>query len=356
MTGVTVHFATNRNEIFDARGNIVDFGSETNSKSHVWLRFGAADMVKKGNGYRLADLRVEPEKVYGVDDDNESKEVLGSTAVFDGLRARLKTKPNPDLLLLLHGYACTFQNALSNAAELKSQWSVAGKPLEVAVFSWPSDGKLTPMLAYASDRDDGRESAKAVSRTLTKLVEYLRHLRKEERCEQELHLVAHSMGNYVLRHALQALTPDIGARRLPRILKNIFLMAADEDNDAFEDEEKLMRLPELAEAVHVYLARNDTALSISDITKGNPDRLGWTGPRTLTNLPSKVTLVDCTDVAETGATDGCHQYYRKRAEVIADIRQVLAGKKPEEISGRKWIPSTSCFRIASSTQRRYKKG
>jgi len=104
--------------------------------------------------------------------------------------------------------------------------------------------------------------------------------------------------------------------------------------------------PELAEAVHVYFARNDLALTISDKTKAKPDRLGSAGPRTLTSLPHKVVLVDCTDVSETPSlTDARHQYYRRRDEVIADVRQVIAGKTPESIDGRKWIPERRCFMI-----------
>ena len=144
----------------------------------------------------------------------------------------------------------------------------------------------------------------------------------------------------------RAVWRQVGEKTLPRLFKNIFLMAADEDADAFEDSAKLARLPELAEAVHVYFARNDLALTISDKTKAQPDRLGSTGPRTLTSLPHKVVLVDCTDVSETASiTDARHQYYRRRDEVIADVRQVIAGKTPESIDGRKWIPERRCFMI-----------
>jgi esterase/lipase superfamily enzyme len=150
----------------------------------------------------------------------------------------------------------------------------------------------------------------------------------------------------VLRNALQALLSNVGTKSIPRIFKTIFLMAADEDNDAFEDRNKLACLPDLAESVQVYFARNDGALTISDVTKNNPDRLGVTGPRTLTSLPTKVTLIDCSDVSSTDPmTDVRHQYYRKRAEVLADVRQVLAGKRPEDVTGRDWIPARNCFRI-----------
>ena len=174
----------------------------------------------------------------------------------------------------------------------------------------------------------------------------MRGVQKDDWCNADFHLVAHSMGNYMLRNALQALLSDLGDKTLPRLFKNIFVMAADEDADAFEDPAKLARLPELGEAVHVYFARNDLALTISDKTKAQPDRLGSTGPRTLTSLPHKVVLIDCTDVSETASlTDARHQYYRRRDEVIADVRQVIAGKTPESIEGRRWVPERRCFMI-----------
>jgi esterase/lipase superfamily enzyme len=135
-----------------------------------------------------------------------------------------------------------------------------------------------------------------------------------------------------LRHALQGIISQYRAN-LPRVFQNIFLMAADEDSDALELEFKMARLPELAEAVHVYYSASDEALSISDRTKGNPDRLGSTGPRTLTNLPHKITLVDCRNVDDTSPlTDVRHQYYRKRPEVIADVRQVSRASRPTRSS------------------------
>jgi len=351
MATTLVHFATNREEVV-MEGRVVDFTARLNPKSPVYLRYGAADMVKSETpppAYGISELRVAPEQIPGVTvADEDARKVLGSDSVFEALRQRLIDN-KADLLLLLHGYACTFQDALSNAAELKTLWSTSSRPLETAVFSWPANGTVTPWLDYASDRDDARSSAKAVARALQRLLSYLRELDREDWCNANIHLVAHSMGNYVLRNALQAMLSDVGERPLPRILKTVFLMAADEDSDTFEDPKKLARLPELAESVLVYFARNDQALTISDVTKGNPDRLGATGPRTLTSLPQKVTLIDCTDVSETKPiTDARHQYYRKRTEVLADVRQVLAGKRPEEVTGREWIPARNCFRIKPS--------
>jgi esterase/lipase superfamily enzyme len=153
------------------------------------------------------------------------------------------------------------------------------------------------------------------------------------------------MGNYVLRHALQSFARDFRPGGMPRIFENIFLMAADEDDDAFEHPHKFGRLPEIAASVHVYFTPLDTALTISDITKGNPDRLGSAGPRTLSDLPRKVVLVDCSLVADCpGLSDGLHQYYRSRAEVVADVQAVLSGTAPDAI-GRDFASAARAFRI-----------
>jgi len=373
---VTVHFATNREEI-RKRGAVVGFGKRPHQNSALWLRYGAAEMAARadGDGYDLAELRVARETI--PDGSSASaKPVLGSQEVFDGLRARLAAN-GADLVALIHGFASTFESALSNAAELKTRLSAPALPVETAAFCWPSDGALFPFwAAYYADRsdvrasaeaavaalkgtaretapligdvsmrDDARSAAKAAERALLRIRSYLLGLPREEMCERNMHLIAHSMGNYMLRNALQAMISDLGERRLPRLFKNIFLMAADEDDDAFEHADKLARLPELAEAVHVYFARNDRALTISDITKGNRDRLGTAGPRTLAVVPHKVVLVDCTEVSDTGLSDARHQYYRKRPEVLADMRAVLSGLPPEQVPNRVWVPERSCWRI-----------
>jgi esterase/lipase superfamily enzyme len=96
----------------------------------------------------------------------------------------------------------------------------------------------------------------------------------------------------------------------------------------------------------VYFAQNDGALVISDTTKMHPDRLGTTGPRTLSNLPQKVTLVDCANVSSTASlSDVNHQYYRQRPEVLADVQAVLAGQSPDQIINRDFVPNKRAFRI-----------
>lgn len=342
MPDLTVHFATNREE---TKGKI-PFGPALNPKSPLYLRYGSADVTPpsgKAKEYTLKRVRVAPEAIPGVNAAADAAVKLGSEAVFDGLRERLIAN-KADLLLFLHGYACDFEMAMLRAAELKHRWATAERPMEAAVFSWPADGAMVPLISYASDRDDARSSAKAVARSLLRFLDYVKGLDRAEWCNARIHLVAHSMGNYALRNAFQALRSDLGGK-IPRLFDTIFLMAADEDNDAFEHEDKLRDLPDMAQSVHVYFALNDNALTISDVTKTNPDRLGTAGPRTLSNLPQKVTLVDCTRVSATSLAEVNHQYYRQRSEVLADIQAVLAGTPPDSIPNREFLPDKRAFRI-----------
>ncbi len=345
---ITVYFATNRHNEGTERSP--KFGRNFSEKGLTYLRFGSAEVeppARRGGRYRVKQVHLAPENI--IDDPDapkreKAKEKFGSREIFDELRASMISNQS-DALVLIHGFACTFEDVLERGAQLKEVYQLDEKPLEVFVFSWPADGEMIPLVSYHRDRDDARTSGPAMQRALTILLRYLADIGRDAHCEQNLHLVAHSMGNYALRHAVQSIVGEHGANRLPRLFKNVFLMAADEDNDSFEFAYKFAPLAGLADAIHVYFAANDGALKISRDTKNAQDRLGATGPRTLSDLPLKVTLVDCERVSETESDDRQHQYYRNRPEVVADVRQVLRGLPPDEVQFRDWVPEKRAYRI-----------
>jgi len=129
---------------------------------------------------------------------------------------------------------------------------------------------------------------------------------------------------------------------LPRVFDQIFMMAADEDDDTFEHDYKLGLLPRLARRVSVYFNHGDVALQISDKTKGNPDRLGTDGPRLPQQVPAKVTQVDCTPVV-SGVVE--HSYYLDSARVLEDVLQVLAGIPSGLVSGRHYVQESNRYRL-----------
>ena len=248
-----------------------------------------------------------------------------------------------DTVVFIHGYNVSFKQALTSAAELKRNFSTArgGPGVNVVLFSWPSDGSMMPFIAYANDRQDAAASGPAFARGLLKLADFLRGSRPVEACDQRVHLVAHSMGNYVLRHAVQEIVAHSPGRPV-RIFDQVFLMAADEDDDAFEYAHKLKPLPRLAKRVNVYFNNEDAGMAISDKTKGNPDRLGDDGPRVPRGIPGKVTLVDCTPVVE-GLVE--HSYYLDTPTVVGDMQKVLVGTPSDGFADRHYVQESNRYRL-----------
>ena len=356
---VTVYFATNR----DMAGSDDEphFGNRFNEKGPQIFRVGEAiveRVSRRRSEYRFRRARLEPEDLSS---PNADKVKLGSHSLFDTLRQQLADTRH-DALVYLHGFANTFGNTMERAAALHDRYLIAKKAADgssgesyspfVFAFSWPSDGKVFPSVEYyKSDRDDAEASGLAMTRSLTALLNFLIEVRAKARtgdgepCGQCLHLVAHSMGNWALRNAVVALARDISPRPLPRIFEHVFLMAADEDEDCFETEMKLGLLPQLTRLVHVYHSKNDRALQISDVSKGNPNRLGVDGPRNLDRIHDRIFAVDCRDVDWTDLEGGRHQYYRLRPEVIEDVSAILSDVPPDQVPGRTLTSTPRRFRI-----------
>ena len=130
-----------------------------------------------------------------------------------------------------------------------------------------------------------------------------------------------------------------------RLFSEIVLAAPDEDDDAFDTEDKLRLLPSLGRRVTVYYNQKDRALLISDKTKGNPDRLGSDGPRMLDLLPKKVFVVDCGRVAGEGDPKIQHSYFINCPPVAADLKATLEGVPPDAIGNRDVVRSERAYRI-----------
>ncbi len=335
---INVFFATNRN-LTGRRAN-PDFGEGFHRDGPAALRFGLAEVPPAcfDDDKRLEDIRIT---VFG-ELLKSRKPRLGSETAFAEVRHKMR-KHARDTVVFIHGYANTFRNALRHAAWLKVTYDAV--PFNVVLFSWPSNGEMVPLMSYYSDRTDAKASGPAMARALLKLHDFLGGSAPEEWCDQRLHVMAHSMGTYAFRHAVQGVRGELGDEP-PRLFDTVFLFAADEDDDAFEHDHKYRLLPRLARQVAVYFNPGDRALVVSDVTKRNPDRLGSDGPRLLDDLPRKVVLLDCRAVAGTDPRDRHgHDYHRYGARAIADINAVLKGTPPDQIPGRTFQPAARAYRL-----------
>ncbi|MEO3432422.1 alpha/beta hydrolase [Inquilinus sp. CAU 1745] len=340
---VLVFFATNRN-LVGTKGK-PDFGEGFNEDGPAAIRFGFAEVPVSAARPDLdaIAITVAAEKINVSD---ESSRVLGSDIVFTQIRAKMLAHSR-DTLAFLHGYANSFRSALHHAARLKAIYK---HPFNMFMFSWPSNGRMVPFMDYYLDRTDAKSSSLAMARTLIKYRDFLAEGDRARWCEQRLHLLAHSMGNYALRHAVQGFRSQ--AASLPRMFDQVILTAADEDHDTFEHDHKLRCLPDMAERVTVYFNNRDLALRVSDGTKANPDRLGSNGPRLRDGLPLKISLVDCQRISPDDRPSDApkrdwkeHNYHRDSATVVKDITAVLKGGMSDAIPGRAYVPEIRTYRL-----------
>lgn len=355
MAMLTLYYGTNRAHEGADRWNPTGYGPRFSSDGTENLRFGrigmAADgkMLKSfltrkqkgigdGDGEGLGDwLAGRPMSIAAyrenidpaVADTHQPNAVFGSAALFAALKGHMDA--GADVLIYIHGFNVAWNEAVGSALALQEQLNHHGEqPVVVVLFSWPSDGRSMPFTSYRSDRTDAKSSGYAVGRALLKFRDFLLALRSQvtlgeaKPCNQEVHLLCHSMGNYVLQNAL-ARVAEFSPGTLPRILANVFMCAADVDDDVLEPGEPLGRLDELTQAISVYTNREDNALRISDFTKANPDRLGSAGPARPQQVHTKVLQVDCTPLIG-GLIE--HSYYLT-GKVNRDIAQTIAGVAPD---------------------------
>lgn len=370
-------FATNRRHEGSNRWNPKRYGADPSKDGVDNLRFGEvevkADSIKIktyltkdmgisgiGDGLELSDyflkqikskskITAYKEKINPNDVEKDLEDhCFGSIRMFENLKKLMKTK-EMDLLIYVHGYNVEWEEAVSSALSLqetlKSQTN--NKDLLVFLFSWPSDGSMFPYLAYKSDRVDAKGSGESFGRGFLKIRDYLKKLRdrnnyKEELCFQKLHLLCHSMGNYVLESSLQKIIDFNEGKNLPRIFDEIFMCAPDVDADVLEKDKPMGRISELAKRITIYHNSGDLPMIVSDYTKGNPDRLGHTGPSRPILTDNKINQVNCSPIVE-GILE--HSYYLV-GHINKDIKENIDGlanndpsrrRKMENILGNSFI-------------------
>lgn len=341
MADVRVFFATNRNHQPGNSRQI--FGKTFNPDGVAALRFGYADFRPDPKKPVLQDLHVYPDIL-----DEPDVRKTGGGMFMDDLRQAMSAGPHCDTLVFIHGFNVSFTGALQAAALLAQSLKVEGRPLNIVVFSWPSDGAAVPWMSYYSDREDARASGPSIARAFLKFRDFVLALDAQDYCQRRVHLLVHSMGAFVLRQALQALLSK-DRDGLTRLFDQIMLAAPDEDDDAFELDSKLRLLPRIGRQVTVYFNPRDKGLTVSDKTKANPDRLGSDGPRLIDLLPKKVILVDCSAVA--GAADAFieHSYYIRSGAMSADMSAVMSDTEPEAIGNRQYVDRLRAWRLIQET-------
>ena len=365
MEPTLLYYVTNRCHIGKDRWTPRKYGFKPSKDGAENLRFGLVNLPFDesvmdqylrdncgfgiGNGEKLAEYFYSQRKEASIEafheilrkDEIESEHTnqkLGSESAFKDIQKRINM--GWDVLIFVHGFNVNWWEAVASGLSLQfmlnrnlgsDREASKTKPIQVVLFTWPSDGKVIPYWSYFSDRSDAEVSGYALGRCILKLRDLLIKSRRlalqrgQVPCNQAIHLLCHSMGNYVLQNALDRITKFSVGGKPSRMFDQIFLCAADVADDVLESGQPMCRLPQMVRNVTVYHNRGDLTMPVSDYTKGNTDRLGWDGADKPTDLDSRVHQVDCSKIV-TGFIE--HSYYHSGC-VKDDIHQSIEGIPPD---------------------------
>jgi len=182
---------------------------------------------------------------------------------------------------------------------------------------WPCDNDRGIIKDYWDDQKSADASAYSFARVLDKFLAWRnseKYNPQADPCLKRINVLAHSMGNRVLRETLAAWDEYDLANGVPLIFRNTFLVAADLVNESLEQGQRGELISHASRNVTVYFASDDLALRASKASnlknKVASRRLGHTGPENMELTPANVYAVDCDDVNNAYDKPKGHSYFR----------------------------------------------
>jgi esterase/lipase superfamily enzyme len=226
--------------------------------------------AERGRGMTVARARMRP--------PDESRFSLGlsswSIAAIEPapqLADLLGQTSGRDVLIYVHGYNQTFEQAVLDAARLSDGVKFAG---ETMAFSWPSRAQL---FNYDFDRESAMWSRDALDQVLEDLL--------ASPTIGRVNVVAHSVGTMLTTEALRQLYAKLGDYAADRVGAIVFA-SPDIDMDVFTG--SIPKIGPLAAKITIITATDDRALAVSRLVNGSTVRVGAAEKTQLERLGLKV--------------------------------------------------------------------
>jgi esterase/lipase superfamily enzyme len=178
-------------------------------------------------------------------------------------------------LIFVHGFNTSFRSSVFRTAQII--WDLQFRGATV-LFSWPSRGEIAD---YFYDKDSALGSRAA-------LLHILRNV--HDAGFNEIHVVAHSMGNLITVDALS----NSAVMKSPVVISQLVMAAPDVDRDIFI--QGIPNVARVARGLTLYASANDKALLLSKRVAGNIARAGDVPP----SGPIVLSPVSTIDVSAIG--------------------------------------------------------
>lgn len=309
LNEIPVFFATDRKR--SAGAKTLAFGSE---RDLTGVTLGLAKVVvlkqppvgratSSAPGPRAADESTDVERI-----TIQSLEVLSDAAIIGAAGQQMQAAQafKKQVLLFVHGYNVSFENAVRRAGQIAYDLGFDGPTF---VFSWPSRQRL---LGYISDRDTVDVATEHLGEFLLGVIGPMG--------ARKVHVVGHSMGNMVL---LRSLGGEASAQIVT--VGEVVAAAPDVDPGVFATFSKKIRAR--GANITVYASATDKALWLSGRLRDRP-RVGYISRGSPSLLPG-VDLIDIS-VAGTSIFALNHDVYASSPILISDMRRLFAGERPPD--------------------------
>jgi esterase/lipase superfamily enzyme len=244
----------------------------------------------------------------------DGKAVAGSS-----VEAARRAK-DPRVVIFVHGFNNRFDDAVYRFAQIVHDSKAEAVPV---LFTWPSRGNVQ-LRSYTYDRESANYSRDA-------LEELIDTLAKNPNIK-EVHLLAHSMGNWVTLEALRGRSMRRIARSEDKV-KQAFLVAPDVDVDVFRA--TIKRMGPNRPKMLLFVSQDDGALSLSKEIWGGVPRIGEVNPADepyKTELErDRIAVYDLTQLknANGGAGNAHSRAFDDINQVMAMVRDRAAQENPQ---------------------------
>lgn len=364
--GDDVPYSTRRSRSMAYGSTIVDFGEGITWDSLIKRSIAAQRPnplhLKLGRTTELGrfppipyEVSVAPDGIRRspavVDAYEEAKQQLQAE-----IARRLALARRKEVVLFVHGYRTSFQDAALTMGEL---CHFLGREFVCGIFTWPAGGQRGILFGYDVDR----ESAEYAVEDLAKAIRIIGRTPGVER----IHFIAHSRGADTLASALAELSAEAYMLRSSPgrefRIGNVILVAPDLDGDValtkifkvFSDPDlpfgekadpNALLPPSPGLRVTVYVSPDDKAIATASWLFGSIARLGRLNATMFTaEQVEAIALLRAVDIVEVrGMTDFFgHGYFISNPRVSADIVALLRyGLRPNE-PGRPLEPIAGPF-------------
>jgi esterase/lipase superfamily enzyme len=286
-----VYFATNRNIVTGADGRS-RFGTDVATDT----TFGSCLVNIPLRNHHRGDLETpgwlaqgDPSQFFAVD----------ATQTADSDQFLTALGPD-DIVIFVHGFLTTFDDAVLRAAQLRFDTNFPG---QIISFSWPSYGDLSK---YPDDQKHAADSVDALAGLLKSLIQ------SPTAGKRKLHIIAHSLGNRVTLNAIYLLLSREGIVADDKPLGQIILAAPDVGASDFNY--LVDYAIDSSARVTYYFSNLDSALRISQKQNSyQPVGLYPYFERGLDTI-----CADHTDTSFIG-----HSYYADSDRVLSDLQLIL---------------------------------